>query len=377
MTPSLHPFTALTENEILHAAEIVRASYASEAKFRFKATTLSQPTKVNMVQYRTDGVAPPRKAWINYYQAGTAFFYEAIINLSSEEFERHQKVPAGLHGPCDDDEIITAERIVMEDPRVKAEIKKLHLPPGAPVIRDPWIRGAHGQSDTERQYQCYMYLRDPQNGSEADSNHYAFPLSFSPLLDAVAMRVTRIDHLPTGAGLETEPTKPIRSVKPNEHLPELKKLRTDLKELVVTRPNGASSTIEGDVIRWQKWEFRMTFNYREGMVLHKVSYNNRRLFYRVSLSDMSIPYADSRAPFHKKQAFDLGDTGAVVMANDLKLGCDCLGAIAHKDGLIADHKGKPLWKRNAVCIHEQDMGLWWKHTKYRNGRAAVVRRREL
>lgn len=65
------------------------------------------------------------------------------------------------------------------------------------------------------------------------------------------------------------------------------------------------------------------------------------------------------------------------MANDLKLGCDCLGAIAYKDGLIADHEGKPLWKRNAVCIHEQDMGLLWKHTKYRNGRAAVVRRREL
>jgi primary-amine oxidase len=146
---------------------------------------------------------------------------------------------------------------------------------------------------------------------------------------------------------------------------------------VVTQPKGASFTIEGDVFKWQKWQFRMTFNYREGMVLHGVTYDGRPLFYRVSLSDMSVPYADPRPPFHKKQAFDLGDTGAGLVANDLKLGCDCLGAIAYIDGLIADDKGRPLWKKNAVCVHEQDAGLLWKHTNYRTQRAAVVRKREL
>lgn len=222
-----------------------------------------------------------------------------------------------------------------------------------------------------------MYLRDPNNPTEKDSNHYAYPLSFSPVFDTVTMQVTRIEHLPTGAGFETRPTEPLRSISPNEYIPEANNLRTDLKELVVVQPNGASFKIEGDVIRWQKWEIRLTFNFREGMVLHEVSYDKRPLFYRVSLSDMSIPYADPRPPFHKKQAFDLGDTGAGMMANDLKLGCDCLGAIAYKDGLIADDNGQPLWKRNAICIHEQDSGLLWKHTNYRTNRAAVVRRREL
>jgi Cu2+-containing amine oxidase len=32
---------------------------------------------------------------------------------------------------------------------------------------------------------------------------------------------------------------------------------------------------------------------------------------------MNIPYADPRHPFHKKSAFDLGDAGAGIMANDL------------------------------------------------------------
>ena len=92
---------------------------------------------------------------------------------------------------------------------------------------------------------------------------------------------------------------------------------------------------------------------------------------------MNIPYADPRHPFHKKSAFDLGDAGAGVMANNLKLGCDCLGAIHYLDGLVSTEKGDALPMENVICIHEQDGGIGWKHTNYRTGRAVVVRQREL
>lgn len=92
---------------------------------------------------------------------------------------------------------------------------------------------------------------------------------------------------------------------------------------------------------------------------------------------MNIPYADPRAPFHKKSAFDLGDTGAGIMANNLKLGCDCLGSIQYLSAVLSDDKGAPMPMENVVCIHEQDAGIGWKHTNYRTGRAAVVRNREL
>ena len=92
---------------------------------------------------------------------------------------------------------------------------------------------------------------------------------------------------------------------------------------------------------------------------------------------MNIPYADPRAPFHRKAAFDLGDVGAGVMTNNLKLGCDCLGSIHYIDAVITDDNGDPEPRPNAICVHEQDSGLLWKHTNYRTGRAAVVRNREL
>jgi primary-amine oxidase len=92
---------------------------------------------------------------------------------------------------------------------------------------------------------------------------------------------------------------------------------------------------------------------------------------------MNIPYADPRHPYHKKSAFDLGDVGAGIMANNLQLGCDCLGSIFYLSAKLSDDKGGVLDMPNVVCIHEQDAGIGWKHTNYRSGRAAVVRSREL
>lgn len=97
----------------------------------------------------------------------------------------------------------------------------------------------------------------------------------------------------------------------------------------------------------------------------------------MALSDMVIPYADPRHPFHKKAAFDLGDVGAGVMANNLKLGCDCLGSIHYLNAVLNTDKGEPWPMENVVCVHEQDAGIGWKHTNYRTGKAAIVRNREL
>ncbi|KAI0129111.1 copper amine oxidase [Xylariales sp. AK1849] len=381
MAKSRHPLSSLSEEEISLSAKLVRVCYDAGTKLHFKGITLHEPSRKEMQQYRVHrdagAYAPPRKSWTNYYLTGTASFFEVIVNLTTETIEKSVEVPAHFHGPIDDEEIIAVEKVALEDPRTKVEIEKLKLPGGAVVVCDPWIWGADGVADDVRQYQCYLYLRDPSNPTEVDSNHYAFPLNFSPVVDAVTMKMTRIDYLPTGSGFDTKSTEPWRNTRPNEYIPELNETRSDLKPLSVVQPEGASFTVEGDIIKWQKWEIRISFNYREGMVLHEVSYDGRLLFYRVSLSDMSVPYADPRSPFHKKQAFDLGDAGAGLMANDLKLGCDCLGAIAYKDGLIADDQGRPVAKPNAICIHEQDAGILWKHTNYRTGRPVVVRRREL
>jgi primary-amine oxidase len=360
MSKRLHPFTSLSGPEITLSTAIIQEAQIQDATLRFKGITLREPSKELMKQYLIDersgthSYRIPRKAFANYYIKGTNHFFEAVVNLDRKCLERNIRVADGLHGAVDDGEVVLVEKIALEDPRVQAEIKKLELPAGSVVVCDPWIWGADSvEGSSKRQYQCYLFMRDPANSAEEDGNHYAFPLAISPVVDTVTMQVTKIDFIATGTDFEISPTKPLRITKPNEYIPSENKLRTDLKPLQVVQPSGASFIVAGDVIRWQKWEFRIGFNSREGMVLYNVMYDHRPLFYRVSLSDMSIPYADPRFPQCKKQAFDLGDSGAGMMANDLKLGCDCLGSIFYRDGVIADEDGKPLLKQNAVCIHEQ------------------------
>lgn len=281
----------------------------------------------------------------------------------------------------DGEEILEFERLSIEDESVQAELKKLNLPEGAKVVCDPWIYGSDGIEDNERMLQSFLYLRDPANSGEADSNHYALPLSISPVISTVTKKVIRIDHLPTGKGNTITGPQPWQPRPANEYVPEYQTLRTDLKPLQVVQPEGASFSVTqqgtSNIVEWQKWQFRVGFNQREGMVLYDVRYDGRNLFYRMALSDMNIPYADPRHPFHKKSAFDLGDAGAGIMANDLKLGCDCLGSIHYLSATLADASGNPLDMPNVICIHEQDGGIGWKHTNFRTGRAAVVRNRQL
>jgi primary-amine oxidase len=134
---------------------------------------------------------------------------------------------------------------------------------------------------------------------------------------------------------------------------------------------------DDNLVEWQKWRFRVGFNPREGTTIHDVLYDGRSVFYRLALSEMTVPYGDPRPPFNRKQAFDLGDGGAGRLANNLSLGCDCLGAIRYLDSMTSSSDGKPNVSKNVVCIHEQDNGIGWKHTNFRTNRAIVTRYREL
>lgn len=298
-------------------------------------------------------------------------FYTSYVNLTDGTIDHTEKMSPKYHGNIDFEEVGVVEELTLKDERVISEIAKLKLPDHLFVIAEAWGFGSDGVADYRRQYQVYLFVGDK---GMPDSNHYARPLAFSPVVDTVTMKVTRIDYMPTGRDSKARETKPWAFIKPNEYVPEALNVRKDLKPLQVVQPQGTSYSIDSDnVLKWQKWHIRVCFNYREGLFLRDIRYDGRPLFYRVSLSEMTVPYADPRNPYHRKQAFDLGDIGAGLVANNLSLGCDCLGSITYLDGLVTDPRGQPLVKKNAICIHEQDNGIGWKHTNYRTERESFIR----
>lgn len=215
-------------------------------------------------------------------------------------------------------------------------LAELNLPPNTHIVIDPWMYGGweNPEESSPRYMQGLVYARDPATNNP-DSNHYAFPLPLIPVMDMKSRRIIRVDRLATGGtedGLKygTGPKDALAHCKAAEYIPELVEggLRQDLKPLNVVQPFGPSFTVrDNSLVEWQKWRFRVGFNAREGATLHDIWYDGRSVLYRMSFSEMAVPYGDPRVPFHRKQAFDFGDGGAGRAANNLELGCDCLGLI--------------------------------------------------
>lgn len=168
-----------------------------------------------------------------------------------------------------------------------------------------------------------MYIRNPEN-NDPDSCHYSFPLDFMVIVDLCAMKVKKILRLPLGSDQSTTevfsavPHRRTNPVEP-EYTHRLQKQlpRTTMKPYQVIQPEGASFTVKGSLIEWEKFRFRVGFNWREGMTIHDVHFMGKSAFYRLSLSEMFVPYGDPRNPIYRKGAFDLGNVGAGITANNL------------------------------------------------------------
>ena len=113
-------------------------------------------------------------------------------------------------------------------------------------------------------------------------------------MDWANKEIIRIDELATGGkddplNSKTHSAGVLDHCASGEYVPELLEggLRKDLKALNVTQPDGPSfSVLDDQLIEWQKWRFRVSFNPREGAVIHDVNYDGRSILYRLSFSEM-------------------------------------------------------------------------------------------
>ncbi|WP_307783137.1 MULTISPECIES: primary-amine oxidase [unclassified Streptomyces] len=153
--------------------------------------------------------------------------------------------------------------------------------------------------------------------------------------------------------------------------------RTTLKPIEITQPQGSSFTLDGNTLRWENWSLRIGFDAREGLILHQLAFAGRPVIHRASIAEMVVPYADPSPVRSWQNYFDTGEYLIGRYANALQLGCDCLGDITYLDAVIADETGTPQTLTNAVCLHEEDYGILWKHTDLWAGSVETRRQRRM
>jgi primary-amine oxidase len=363
-----HPLEPLTAAEVAAAVAIARTSQSLGNSFRFPCVTLHEPPKSVVLGFKA-GDRILREAFLILLDNATGNTYEAVISLTEKSIVSWKHIP-NVQPNIMADELVECEAAVKAHPDFLAALAKRGITDLELVVVDPWAIGNFGFVDEVgiRLSRAICYLR-----SVPDGNFYSRPIDgLVPVVDLNKMQVIRIED----AGIVPVPPEPGEYA--SRFTPDQ---RTDIKPLTITQPEGTSFEVEGHHIRWQKWDFRIGFTPREGLVLYSVGYEDqgklRPILYRASLSEMVVPYGDPRLQHFRKNAFDLGEHGVGMLANSLKLGCDCLGEIHYFDAALTDSRGNVSITENAICLHEEDYGILWKHTDWRLDEAEVRRSRRL
>ncbi|MCC3779886.1 primary-amine oxidase, partial [Streptomyces sp. UNOB3_S3] len=293
---------------------------------------------------------------------------EALVDVTGGLLLAHRELDTATEGQPQvmSEEYLLVETVVKTDPRWrKAMADRGVEEPGlavcAPLAAGSLIVDRPGR----RLLRCLTWMR-----CETGDNPWAHPVGGLVVdVDVIERRVVRVVDtgpvpVPTECGrYEPEFTGPAR---------------TGLRPLEIRQPEGPSFHLDGSLLTWQNWSFRVDFNAREGLVLHRITHRDgdreRSVLHRASLAEMAVAYGEAEEPRDWVAFLDAGEYSLGRNANPLRLGCDCLGEVRYLDAVLADDHGRPHTLPNAVCVHEEDAGLLWKHTDVFHDNAVESRR---
>ncbi|MFF8657480.1 primary-amine oxidase [Streptomyces huasconensis] len=378
-TPTIpHPLAPLTPQEIRQAVKAVKTRREFTADTRFVMISLREPDKRRLLHH--DGhEALPREVFMVLRDRKRRRSYEAVVSLDMAKVIDWRYLP-GVQTAITEEEFAQCDAAVRSDPRWQEAMRRRGVEDFSLAMVDAWPTGYTGELDdaSGRRLACPLTFVRAFPGD----NGYARPVeNLVALIDLDTMEVLEVTDkgtvpLPPLSG-NYDPA--VRTA--DNNWPAVVEERQDLKPIDITQPEGPSFTVDGYAVEWQKWRFRIGFTVREGLVLHQVGYQDqgrtRSIVHRASLAEMYTPYGDPGFTHYRKNAFDEGEYGAGFMVNALELGCDCLGEIHYFDAVVHDQDGEPVTLPNAVCMHEEDMNIAWKHTDFRTGKVVTRRQRRL
>ncbi|MBF6067378.1 primary-amine oxidase [Nocardia farcinica] len=364
-----HPLALPPADEIAEVRAIVDGAGLVTEHTRFVYVGLAEPDKYAVYERPGD---LDRRFRVLLHDTRRPNAVDLLVGLGTREVLAQRTLDAVVDGqlPVLDEEFGLVEEILATDPdwlRALADrgldVAQVRVAPLSAGVFD--YEGEHGR----------RILRGLAFLQEHDKDHaWAHPIDgLVAFVDVMTREVLRV--------IDTGPV-PVPATSGNYTDPEVVgPLRTTQKPIEITQPQGPSFTVTGNLVEWEKWSLRVGFDAREGLVLHQIGFRDgdrvRPIIHRAAISEMVVPYGDPSPIRSWQNYFDTGEYLVGRYANALELGCDCVGDITYFDAVIADEAGNPRTLRNAICMHEEDSGVLWKHTDLWAGSHEVRRQRRL
>jgi len=361
--PPAHPLDPLTAEEIREAAAIVRRDRGVGPGWRFASIELREPGK-EILLAPEPGQVTAREAVVVCWDRSDGRACRAVVSLTGAAVTAWEDLP-GQQPNMTVDEWHECDEMLRGHPALAQALARRGITDLSLVLTDMW---AYGGALVPEQYRGLrlgwsdVWYRGSERG-----NPYAHHVTgLHPIVDLNRMALLEIeDSLDRG-------DSPHQPEVMGEYLPALTGMPLrEVAPLEISQPSGPGFTLDGRLLSWQDWQLRLGFNHREGLVLYQVAFRDgqrwRPVAHRLSFAEMFVPYRDASPDHYRRTAFDIGEWGLGFMTTSLELGCDCLGEITYLDAVVHDSRGEPQVIRNAICIHEEDSGVLWKHVDHLTG----------
>lgn len=363
------PYATLSADELQRVAEILRANSALDDAHRIAYIGLDEPDRAEV----TAGRSVPRRARVQLLDVDSGRARALSVDLGAGTLAKDVDIDPDHDGqvPLLQEEHGIIRELIGADERWATAL-------AARGIDDPSTVALAGLSagrypiEGEQGRRLARVLGHHQPTPQ--TMPWAHPIDGLVAYVDLASR-TVVDVIDTGV-------MPIPQETGDYHVPgTFGPERTTQKPIVIQQPEGPSFSFDGDVISWEKWSLRIGYDMREGLVLHGIGFEDdgrvRPIVHRASIAEMLVPYGDPGPVRFWQNYFDTGEYLLGRLVNSLELGCDCVGDITYLDVPIADARGDVKVLPNAICIHEEDAGVLWKHTEQFTGTSDVRRQRRL
>jgi primary-amine oxidase len=386
-----HPLEPLSADEHRVAYDAVRAFFTADANLPdepllFPYLALNEPAK-QFVRNWSGALDFPREATVHVLHAPSNRLWIATVDLRARSVRQIVMMPPGTQPAVTAEEYIVADELVHAYEPWQAAMRKRGVDP-ADVYVDVWAPGdlelpphvvsrlPHG-SET-RLLRALAFLRgaplddfDPEN----PQNPYARPIE--GVVVTLDMNQRRVVHMtdtlvrPVSSETGNAPTR-----------------RSGLKPMKVSQPNGGGFEVTGRLVRWQNWQFYVVLHPREGIVLYDVRYEDhgrlRPIAYRLSLSEIYVPYGVPDENWSWRTAFDVGEYNLGMYAQTLEPNRDVpehtffFDSVFGSDTGPAEDNPTGTYDYDAtIGMYERDNGLLWTRTDPSNAERDTRGRRDL
>jgi primary-amine oxidase len=333
-----HPLDPATAAEYLTGREIMAAAGLLAGATRFAYYGLEEPPKGDVLAGQAD-----RRLRAFLVNLDTGESTDVVVSLPAQRVVSARRLNTRADGQmpiigCDFDAV---DQIVKADPDWCAAMARRGLADVSRIRTCPLTAGVFGVADDHRRRMVRVLAFAQTNEHDLA---WAHPIdgiaAYVDLIEKKVFKITDEFELPVPAESGDYGEESVRGP-----------YRTTLRPIEITQPEGPSFTLDGHLLCWQDWSMRIGFDAREGLTLHQFRY--------------------------WQAYFDTGEYLVGQWANSLERGCDCLGEIAYLDATVTDETGHPRTIPNAICVHEEDFGILWKHTDIFNGPGGSRRQRRL